>query len=80
MQILTTNSNEISYPTWKNSLYHSMTHPPPPPLCRQELAPKLSCIFPYVARPQEIECSIRTQLSVYETLNFKLGSVMVVFI
>ena len=32
------------------------------------------------AGPQEIECSVYTQVSVYVTLNFKLGRVMVVFI
>ena len=61
-------------------IVHQQASLPPPSLCWQELAPKLSCTLPSVARPQENECSIHTQVSVYVLLNFKLGRVMVVFI
>ena len=52
----------------------------PPPPTPAGMVPKVSCTIPCVARPQEIEYSIHTQLSAYLSLNLKLGRLMVVFI
>ena len=67
-------SSQLPLPTLPRDRGRS---PPPTPA---GMVPKVSCTIPCVARPQEIEYSIHTQLSAYLSLNLKLGRLMVVFI